>query len=210
MREVYVELGVGMAYDAGAAVWSFDPDLWGTCIQGPTAEAAIGAFERRHGPVATVEQIKGDERAFDRDRLPASDTEITLTLGRLTRLRHRSLHLLQRLPPDLLDRDDPARRLPSWARWRTIRGTLWHITDTESRYYLPALGLPGNHRANDLDRELRLSAAHVRHVVSDMTRDLVVEEVEVWTSTKLLRRLAWHEAGELDAIEGLLTTWATR
>lgn len=210
MREVYVELGVRMAYDTGAAVWSFDPDLWGTCVQAPTVEAAIGAFERRHGQATMVEQVEGDERAFDRGRLPASDTEITLTLERLTGLRPRSLHLLERLPPDLLDRDDPARRLPSWARWRTIRATLWHIADTGSRYYLPSLGLPARDRAPDLDTELRLSAAHVRHVVSDMNRDLVVQKAEVWTSTKLLRRLAWHEAGELDAIEGLLTAWATR
>lgn len=45
---------------------------------------------------------------------------------------------------------------------------------------------------------------HVHGIVSRMPRDLVTEETETWTSTKLLRRLAWHEAGEVDAIEELL------
>lgn len=141
MREVFVESAVAMAYDAGAAVWSFDPDLWGTCIQAPTIEDAVRAFERRHGPATVVEQIEGDEQGFLRDRLPASDLEVALTLETLASQRRRTIRLFEGLPDAVLDRDDPVRQLPTWARWRTPRANLWHIADTESRYYLPSLGL---------------------------------------------------------------------
>lgn len=204
MREVFVESAVAMAYDAGAAVWSFDPDLWGTCIQAPTIEDAVRAFERRHGPATVVEQIEGDEQGFLRDRLPASDLEVALTLETLASQRRRTIRLFEGLPDAVLDRDDPVRQLPTWARWRTPRANLWHIADTESRYYLPSLGLPSKERADNLGSELRASAVHVHGIVSRMPRDLVTEETETWTSTKLLRRLAWHEAGEVDAIEELL------
>lgn len=51
--------------------------------------------------------------------------------------------------------------MPTWARWRTIRDNLWHIADTESRYYLPSLDLPSKEREPDLETELRASATHV-------------------------------------------------
>lgn len=210
VREVFIESGVRMAYDVGAAVWSFDPALWGSCIQARTIEDALHAFERRHGPAVVVEQIEGDEQCFQRDRLPASDLEVGLTLKILTSQRRRTIRLFEGLPDALLDCDDPARQLPAWAHWGTIRANLWHIADTESRYYLPSLGLPSRERANDLGTELRASAAHVHVIVSRMPRDLVNEGTEVWTSTKLLRRLAWHEAGEVDAIEELLRGWQQR
>jgi hypothetical protein len=38
-----------------------------------------------------------------------------------------------------------------------------------------------------------------------MPRDLAYQsDGEVWTTVKLLRRLAWHERGELEAIKSLL------
>jgi len=41
-------------------------------------------------------------------------------------------------------------------------------------------------------------------VVRNLPRDLGVSGYEVWTSTKLLRRHASHEAGEVAAIEALV------
>jgi hypothetical protein len=74
----------------------------------------------------------------------------------------------------------------------------WHVADTESRYYLPALGLPTRPREADLLEELRRSGAHVRAAVTAAAPALVRRSRgEVWTTTKLLRRLAWHERGEL-------------
>ena len=101
--------------------------------------------------------------------------------------------------------------MPSWARWHTIRQTLWHLCDTESRYYLPSTGLPTRDPAADLRSELRQSHRHVIGVLTSMPPDLVHrEDGEVWTSTKLLRRLAWHERGELDAVDDLLTRWRSQ
>ena len=33
MRSIYVEYPVQMACTRGAAVWAFDADLWGVCVQ---------------------------------------------------------------------------------------------------------------------------------------------------------------------------------
>lgn len=211
MRRLHVETSANMATSGGAAVWSFYPDLWGVCEQAPSAWEAIELWKSRHGPAAVAEYLPGDERAFRRDREPVTDTELDRTLTILADARERSIAILDTLPDGLLDLDDPARKLPEWARWRTIRQTLWHITDTESRYYLPQSGLPAKDRLDGLADELRESARHVRSALLAMPRDIVHRSGdEVWTSTKLLRRLAWHERGELDAIDGLLARWRTR
>lgn len=94
--------------------------------------------------------------------------------------------------------------MPGWARWRTVRARLRHIADTESRYYLPSLGLPTRPRAQTLVEELHTSHQHVTDVLGELPPDLAADGEGEWTSTKLLRRLAWHEAGELRAIEDLL------
>jgi hypothetical protein len=74
----------------------------------------------------------------------------------------------------------------------------WHVADTESRYYLPRLGLPSRPREADLLPELQRSAAHVHAAVRRVAPALLRRsDGEVWTTTKLLRRLAWHERGEL-------------
>ena len=81
-----------------------------------------------------------------------------------------------------------------------------HIADTESRYYLPVLGLPARPRADGLVTELEESGAHVRRVVSGMAPDLASasDDHGSWTSVKVLRRLAWHERGELDVLARLV------
>lgn len=101
-------------------------------------------------------------------------------------------------PPEVLDFDDPTRLLPTWARWRTLRQMAWHLADTESRYYLPGLGLPTRPAGPDLTTELAASALHVRATVSTMPADLIHRDGgEIWTTAKVLRRLAWHERSEL-------------
>lgn len=203
-RRVYLESGVGMAHDAGSAVWSFDLDLWGSCWQGTDPESALAQLAQAHPHHRIAEHIHGDELAFARDHQPASDDELEATVDILTGQRRRCLRLLATLPPDLLDHDDPWRVVPAWATWRTIRQMMWHITDTESRYYLPQTGLAGRDREPELETELKASAAHVRRAITAMPRDQAANRNgEVWTATKLLRRLAWHERGELEAIETL-------
>ncbi|MGP9539141.1 hypothetical protein ACT3SP_14095 [Brachybacterium sp. AOP43-C2-M15] len=194
-----------MAYTRGAAVWAFDADLWGVCVQAPTVERATASWRSMHGPSTVVEALQGDEQAFGRDFLPATDAEVERTLAILAEQRPRATRLVDELSAEALDADDPGRVLPGWARWRTIRDMLWHICDTESRYYLPMTGLPARERDADLRTELAASQRHVRSVLHRMPRAQVHRERgEVWTATKLLRRLAWHERGELDAIDALL------
>ena len=205
MRSIFVEHPVQMAYTRGAAVWVFDADLWGVCVQAQTVEHAVERWEDAHGPSTVVETLHGDEQAFDRDIHPATDAELERTLALLEEQRARALRRVDGLSAEALDAEDPDRELPGWARWRTIRDMLWHICDTESRYYLPMTGLPARERHSDLRTELAASQRHVRSVLHGMPRTQVHRERgEVWTATKLLRRLAWHERGELDAIDALL------
>ncbi|HZD71926.1 MAG TPA: DinB family protein, partial [Actinomycetes bacterium] len=180
-------------------------DLWGTCGQGLQEADAVAALEhaaaRARGgaqQVVAVERIHGDEQAFARDHQPATPAEQTQTLAILRAARQQTLALVSACPDAVLDWDDPQRVLPPWASWRTLRQMAWHVADTESRYYLPRLGLTGRPREADLLEELQRSAAHVQAAVGSVPPALLQRSGgEVWTTTKLLRRLAWHERGEL-------------
>jgi hypothetical protein len=197
----YIEADAGMADDRTTAAWAFDLDLWGRCGQGLDEDSALVALSIDSGrqvlPVV-VERITGDEQVFQRDLQPATDAERTATLAILAAARQETLTLVTSSPPEVLDFDDPARTLPAWAHWRTLRQMAWHLADTESRYYLPSVDVPTRPAEPDLITELSASARHVRAVVSAMPADLIHRaRGEIWTSTKVLRRLAWHERSEL-------------
>ena len=212
--QVYLDIGAGMAEDGWDAAWTFDLGAWGACGQGPDRSAALADLARRcdvdTSRLEVVESVTrprtGDETAFARDLVPASDAERAATLDALARARSRTLELVRAASDAALDRRDPDRRLPEYASWYTPRQLAWHVADTESRYYLPVLGLPTRPRAQDLVTELEESAAHVRQAVVTMAPDLRTDDPRhgAWTSTKVLRRLAWHEAGELAVLERLL------
>jgi hypothetical protein len=212
--DAYVEHGTGMAYDSGVVAWTFDASAWGRCGQGqdePSALADLAAavgVDRRE--LTVVERIYGDERTFARDHVLPTDAERAATLAAVITARAGTVALLaacRTAGPELLDFDNPTRVLPSWARWRTLGAMLWHVADTECRYYFPGLGLPSRPRAGDLDTELDACAAHVRAAVLEIPDDLVHRQRdEEWTSTKVLRRLAWHERGELRAMRDLAVT----
>lgn len=203
--DAYLEIGVGAHADNAVVAWAFDLDLWGTCGQGLQEATAVAALEhaaaRIRGSaqhVVVVERIHGDEQAFRRDHQPATTSERAQTLAILGAARQQTLALISACPDAVLDWDDPQRVLPPWAWWRTLRQLAWHVADTESRYYLPRLGLANRPREADLLVELRRSAAHVHAAVSSVASALLRRSRgEVWTTTKLLRRLAWHERGEL-------------
>jgi hypothetical protein len=203
--DTYLEIGVGAHVDDAVVAWAFDLDLWGTCGQGLQEAAAVAelahAAARARGSAqhaVVVERIHGDEQAFQRDHQPATASERAQTLGILSAARQQTLALVSACPDPVLDWDDPQRVLPPWAWWRTLRQLAWHVADTESRYYLPRLGLAGRPREADLLVELQRSAAHVQAAVSSVAPALLRRsDSEVWTTTKLLRRLAWHERGEL-------------
>lgn len=200
----YVEFGVGAHVDDAVVAWVFDLDLWGVCGQGTSEASALDALARTASevrgtvPLRVVERIHGDEQAFARDHRPAADSERARTLEILAEARRETLALIAGCSDPVLDWHDPERVLPAWASWRSLRGMAWHVADTESRYYLPGLGLPARPREGDLWEELLRSGEHVRAVVASVASDLVWEAPsQVWTTTKLLRRLAWHERGEL-------------
>jgi hypothetical protein len=201
---VYVERGVALATDSGVAAWSYEPELWGCCGQGPDEASALAGLSR--GPVIVAERVDGDERAFTPDLLPATPPQRDATLEILARARAETIALIGSTPDELLDRDDPDRTLPSFAGWRTLRQMAWHLADTESRYYLPSLGLPGRPRLPDLLDELVESAEHVRRTLGTAAPDLTRSDGScVWTTVKLLRRLAWHEPAELTPMRALAT-----
>jgi hypothetical protein len=209
--DAYVEHDTGMAYDSGVVAWTFDVNAWGRCGQGVDEPSALADLAAAIGvdpaDLSVAERIYGDERAFDRDHRPATEAERAAALVAVNRARAGTRALLSACltyGPELLDFDNSARVLPSWARWRTLRAMFWHVADTECRYYFPRLGRPARPRADDLATELDECAAHVRAVVVDMPGDLVHRyRDEEWTSTKVLRRLAWHERGELRAMHDL-------
>lgn len=211
--EVFVETDVAIAFERGVAAWVFDLPHWGRCGQGLDETAAVADLGRQLGTgvdLVVVERIQGDEQAFTRDRQPCNDDERQATLTILAGVRRLTIELITARSGEELDWDDPTRRLPAFAKWRTLRQLAWHIVDTESRYYLPQAGLGYRDPALDLRTELTESATHVRRVVQAMPADLLHErDGETWTSTKLLRRLAWHERGELAVMQALAKRGST-
>lgn len=197
MIKAYVESGAGLAQENWTGAWTFDLALWGVCGQGADEHAALEDLQRQAGrsmELVVEERIHGDELAFGRDRIPCTDAERQRTLEVLATVRPQNIALVRSLPDEVLDWDDPERTLPTFASWRTIRQVAWHIVDTESRYYLPGCGLGDRAPEGDLIEELAVSHDHVRQVVTDMPADQACGD---WTAVKLLRRLAWHEPGEL-------------
>jgi hypothetical protein len=64
--------------------------------------------------------------------------------------------------------------------------------------------LPSRSRAANLLGELEQSARHVNDTFAALPPGLVRRDAgTVWTSVKLLRRLAWHEPGELAVMQDL-------
>ncbi len=204
----YVENEVSLAYDVGSAAWVFDLDLWGVCGQGTDEGAALRQLRRQLGRrtrIDVVERLRGDELVFARDRRPATAQERRRTLEILAAVRRETIALLRGCTAEELDSVDHRRALPSFASWRTLREMGWHVADCECRYYLPAVGLPAKPPESDLLAELVAAETYVRRHVEAIAADVVsVHDGEVWTTVKLLRRLAWHERGELAAMRRML------
>lgn len=223
MVVVCVESGIGAHIDDATLAWAHEAAWWGLCGQGTDVASALGdlrgraarqysAFLVRHGEdagpldaVEVAEQVHGDEQAFALDREAATDAELERTMAILRWARADLGALLAACTDAELDWDDPERALPPWARWRTLRQMAWHIADAESRYYLAQVGVPPPERCGRLSDELSRSHQHVLRTLPQLERDLMVtsRDEQVWTCRKVLRRLAWHERSELDAMRAL-------
>jgi hypothetical protein len=200
---VYVESDVNLARPGEVAAWSLDLGHWGECGQGPTEQTAVADLLGRTGETMgkVCERIVGDERFFERDQQAPTPEEIAETQRILREVRTETIELISHATDSDLDRSDSGRELPDWANWTTPRLLAWHIADTESRYYLPHAGLAARERASTLIEELESSAAHVsREITAVDSRPLNGD----WPAVKLLRRLAWHERGELVVLKRLL------
>lgn len=196
----YVELDVAMAGEAGAAAWAFDLDAWGVCGQGATEAEALAALLEATGADSLVvaERIVGDEQAFQADHTPVTAEHRRRTETILRTARAETVALIVGASAAERAWADPGRQLPSWARWHTLEQMAWHVADTESRYYLPSLGLGYRPACAGLVEELHTSLDHVVRIVQCMPSALARRsDGGAWTSMKVLRRLAWHERSEL-------------
>lgn len=158
-----------------------------------------------------------DEGAFDFERQPATPMERARTLELHGWARADLLEMLHDASDEQLDWADPERELPDWAWWDTPRKMAWHCAITESRYYLGRLGVAAPQpfaaltspfpvpRTTELMELLAISQEHVRRWIERLPDDLVVQKHdEVWTTRKVLRRLAAHERGENHVTASLL------
>jgi hypothetical protein len=207
---VHLEREAAFHIDRATVAWCFDLDLWGRCGLGEDEPSALAALAREIGVAASgfwvAERIVGDERAFQRDRRPATAAETARTIAILRSMRPPTLRLVASATAAELDWRDPERRLPSWARWHSLGQMAWHLADTESRYYLPSLGEPPLPRGGELLEELDASHRHVLARIATLPPDRIVRDRgEEWTTVKLLRRLAWHERSELRVMRRLLS-----
>lgn len=189
-------------------------------------------FLERHGeecvPIGEVivlerKRTDVDEEALELEREPATAEELTRTLQLLDWVRDDLLETLGSAREEELDWDDPERDPGGDLWWRTPRQIAWHIAVCESRYYLSRLGVepPEPFRSmtqalpapstSDLLDFLSRSATHVRKVLPSLPTDLCREHTDgqVWTTRKVLRRLAWHERIELVVMTRLLTKLRT-
>src|SRR5690606_36574881 len=133
--------------------------------------------------LVVAERLRGDERAFERDRLPCTPAERETTLEIMAQVRRETLELVASCTEEELDSVDHNRALPAFASWRTLRQMAWHIAGTECRYYLPALGLASRPPEDDLTAELTASARHLRAHVEQVPPHVVVEQGgEAWTT----------------------------
>lgn len=204
---MHLETGVTMAHDRGVAAWCLRLEHWGRCGQGEDDDerGALADLAAQLGTgvddLEVVERVHGDEQAFTADLAPVTPAHREVTLAVLAEQRACLLGLLDTTPAELLDQDPAWLRMPGFARWRTLRQRAWHVADAESRYYLPTLGLSARAREPDLREELAASAEHVARAVREVPPAAVNRQHgQVWSTGKLLRRLAWHERGELAAM----------
>lgn len=224
MVTICIESGVGAHIDDASLAWAYDVRWWGLCGQGVDEPSALedlygraqrgyARFMSTHGEAPELldspqilERVQGDEQAFGVDLDDPTGAEVARTRTMLVWARQDLFALVASATEEELDRVDPDRELPSWATWLTLRDMAWHISDTESRYYLAKVGIGPPARSTELMDELRSSHGHVLDALPRLARCGVVrtEIGEVWTARKVLRRLAWHERSELDAMKDLL------
>jgi hypothetical protein len=159
------------------------------------------APEAGMGEITVVEEIHGNEVAFQADLTAVPPDEIWRCLELLDYSRRDIRSTVEALPDTLLDWDPPYRRFRKDARWRTIRQILEHIALTEAGYYMPHIGYsalePSELVGAGWQQQLLVSRRETRRFLAGLARSSdrarVRDADEVWSVRKVLRRLVWHE-----------------
>lgn len=237
MRELRVWLHEWQGDEWGWNAWSLD--YLGFATWAPTREEVLRRVHpklneycewlARHGEphwtefptgtVEVVEEISGNELAFQDDLLPATIEEIERCRQLLEYTRRDLLATVEGLSDDVLDWDPPYDRFAPHAWWRTVRQILQHIAFTEIGYYLPSVGWEVQLDLGELRRsawqELLLRSREetlrfLDHLRKDSDRVRLTQGDEVWTVRKVLRRLVWHERLHWKSIQRIIGDYARR
>jgi len=164
-----------------------------------------------------AEEIHGDEVLFTPDRRPTTESEINRTVQLLQASRSDLISVLEDLPAAALDWDPPYERFLPWASWRTARQVAVHIANTETHYYLTAIGFDPPWEPVPSDSEWHSFLADRRadaiRFISELrgASDLVrVDNTEAWSVRKVLRRMVWHERLHTKSLRRILDEYARR
>lgn len=171
---------------------------------------------RRLATLEVVEEIAGNEVAFQEDFLQASVDEISHCGELLGYLRRDLMTTVEPLPAEAMDWDPPYQHFASYAWWRTIRQIVKHVALTEVAYYLPSVGwqvrldLQALQRA-DWQEQLRQSREETYRFLDELRassdRVRLRNGDETWTVRKVLRRLVWHERLHLKSIRRVVADY---
>lgn len=217
MAATRIWLHEAVGNESGFTAWCLD--LPGFATWAPTEREVIArvpakldehrAWLARHGlpvpaaghAVEVVERMRGDEVLFARDAEPCSIGELDRTVRLLAASREDLLATVRALPAAALDWDPPYRDFAGWASWRTVRAILAHVANTETGYYLPAIGYerrlapapPGGDWEDFLPAHRKETLRFLDGLRATADRARVSRGVEAWSVRKVLRRLVRHE-----------------
>lgn len=199
--DVYVDAGPGMSALGEVAAWSFDIAHWGECGQGADEQTAMSNLARRtnHTYLTIIDRIHpmAAAQVFGADMASATEEQVAVTAAIVEVERARTIDLVSRASRGQLMSENNDVQQPAWMRWRTAEAIAWHIADTESRHYVKLLGCGYRPPENELLDELNASANWIQQQLRELPRSAETEvRGETWTTTTLLRRLAWHERVE--------------
>lgn len=147
----------GSDAEPGVQAWSLDH--LGFATWGPTKKEVLDRVPRKldahlqwmadhqlpsqevhDQKVELVEEVAGHEPLLGHDHKPATIGEIDLAMALLRASNHDLVELLNNVPDAFLSWEPPYRRFADWADWRTVAGTLAHMANAESHYYLAMIG----------------------------------------------------------------------
>lgn len=173
-----------------------------------------------------IEEVSGHEPLFGHDRKTATIGEIDLAMTLLRATYDDLFGLLNNVPDAFLSWEPPYRRFADWADWRTVAGTLAHMANAESHYYLAMIGYEAQRetvtseddwqdylpsvRSDSIEclAHLRSSADRARvqrHI--RRSRRAPAGEVEEWSVRKALRRIVRHDLLHTRSIQRIRQQW---